>query len=391
MRDVALVPEGHVLDARLRVAAKKPRDAGDPLGDDRVALVRHRRRTLLGAGAERLLHLTDLGPLEVADLGCEALEPGAGQCDRVQQLRVTVARNHLGRDVLAAKPQAAQDRRLDLGAVRRVVAHSAGQRPDRHPLHRPFESPHVAVGLERKAGELHPEGRGLGVHAVRAPDAERVHVLTGPPDERVAIVARPADEDQARLRELEREGRVDHVGGGEAVMHPPARLAHRAGHDVHEGGHVVIRHPLALLDGVDRERGPVAHGRGVVLGHHPLLRERLHNRELHLQPGLELAPFGPDRAHLGTGVAVDHELRIRAASTAAFFALSTPTVATGTPGGIWEIASRASRPPATEVLVVSGTPITGRSVCAATTPGSAAASPAPAMITRRPRRRAFLA
>ena len=40
---------------------------------------------------------------------------------------------------------------------------------------------------------------------------------------------------------------------------------------------------------------------------------------------------------------------------------------------------------------MSGTPITGRSVCAATTPGSAAASPAPAMITRSPRNFAFFA
>ncbi len=80
-----------------------------------------------------------------------------------------------------------------------------------------------------------------------------------------------------------------------------------------------------------------------------------------------------------------------AARTAAFFAESTPTQATGTPGGIWLMASRASSPPATEVFEVSGTPITGRSVWAATTPGSAAASPAPAIITRSPRIWAFLA
>ena len=38
---------------------------------------------------------------------------------------------------------------------------------------------------------------------------------------------------------------------------------------------------------------------------------------------------------------------MRAASTAAFLALSTPTVATGTPGGIWTIESSASRPSST--------------------------------------------
>src|SRR6266545_7134449 len=76
---------------------------------------------------------------------------------------------------------------------------------------------------------------------------------------------------------------------------------------------------------------------------------------------------------------------MRAASSPAFFELSTPTQPTGTPGGIWAIASSASSPSRTLFSDRSGTPITGRSVWAAATPGSAAASPAPAMITLRPR------
>src|SRR5205823_2321975 len=77
--------------------------------------------------------------------------------------------------------------------------------------------------------------------------------------------------------------------------------------------------------------------------------------------------------------------RMRAARTAAFFALSTPTVATGTPGGICTIERSASSPSRTDIEERSGTPITGSSVCAATTPGSAAASPAPQISTFSPR------
>src|SRR5215475_1744591 len=77
--------------------------------------------------------------------------------------------------------------------------------------------------------------------------------------------------------------------------------------------------------------------------------------------------------------------RMRAARIAAFRAPSTETHATGTPGGICAIASSASSPSATLFDERSGTPITGRSLYAATTPGSAAAMPAPAMITRTPR------
>ncbi len=91
--------------------------------------------------------------------------------------------------------------------------------------------------------------------------------------------------------------------------------------------------------------------------------------------------FGLDRILDGIETLILTTLRMRAASTAALRALSTPTQATGTPGGICEIESSASSPPATDVDDVSGTPITGRSLCAATTPGSAAERPAPAMIT----------
>ena len=77
---------------------------------------------------------------------------------------------------------------------------------------------------------------------------------------------------------------------------------------------------------------------------------------------------------------------IRAASTPALRALSRPTAATGTPGGICSTERIASRPPSAERRLESGTPITGRSVWAATTPGSAAERPAPAISTRRPAR-----
>ena len=83
--------------AGLGVAAQEPGQAGDPLGQDRVALVGHRRAALL-AGPERLLELADLGVLEVPDLGREALQGAAGDGDRGEQRRVAVALDDLGRD-----------------------------------------------------------------------------------------------------------------------------------------------------------------------------------------------------------------------------------------------------------------------------------------------------
>src|SRR5262249_50440475 len=62
------------------------------------------------------------------------------------------------------------------------------------------------------------------------------------------------------------------------------------------------------------------------------------------------------------------------------------TVATGTPAGICTVARSASRPLSAEPP--TGTPITGSTVCAATTPARCAAPPAPAISTPIPRRRA---
>ena len=67
----------------------------------------------------------------------------------------------------------------------------------------------------------------------------------------------------------------------------------------------------------------------------------------------------------------------------ALAAASSPTAATGTPEGICTIENSESCPASWGVKI--GSPITGRVVWAASTPGRAAALPAAAMITWSPR------
>src|SRR5215212_1018780 len=162
-------------------------------------------------------------------------------------------------------------------------------------------------------------------------------------------------------------------------MDPSPILADRGSDDVDERGDVVIGGLLPLLDRVDRERRALADAGRVDAGMDAC--QHVHDRELDLEPVVELALLRPHRAHLRARVPIDHTSMIRAAKMAALRAPLTATHATGTPGGICAIASIASSPPATDAELVSGTP----------TPGSAAARPAPAMITFSPRRCAFFA
>ncbi len=80
---------------------------------------------------------------------------------------------------------------------------------------------------------------------------------------------------------------------------------------------------------------------------------------------------------------------ICAASSAAFFAPSMATVATGMPGGICTVDKSASSPSSVEDL--TGTPMTGSVVLAAMAPARCAALPAAAMMAPKPSARAFSA
>src|SRR5262249_38855675 len=228
----------------------------------------------------------------------------------------------------------------------------------------------------------------LGVDAVGAPDAQRVAVLERARDERVAKRRRALDEDRARLDELDRERRVEDVGGREAVVQPAAFVADRRRDDVDERRHVVARRALALGALVDRERRPLPARPRRLLGDRALGGPRVERRKLDLEPRVHAARRRPDGSYCLPRVSGDHALIMRAASTPAFLAPSIATHATGTPGGICTADSSASSPP--RCFPEIGTPTTGRSVWAAAKPGSAADIPAPAMITFSPRMRAFV-
>ena len=223
-----------------RVAAHDARQPADPLGHDRVALVRHRRRALLAA-AERLLDLAHLGAREVADLEREALER------RRRAARARSAARRGGRaggsasSSAPARARAARRRsRSTSGSAAAYVPTAPESLPTRIPSSARATPDAVALELERPAGELEPERRRLGVDAVRAADGERVAVLLGARGDGGERALEPVQDQRARVAELQRERRVDDVGRRQAVVEPAALLAELLGDGVDEGGDVVL-------------------------------------------------------------------------------------------------------------------------------------------------------
>src|SRR6266511_2912296 len=246
--------------------------------------------------------------------------------------------------------------------------------------------PELGPRVER--GELHLEP--AFELALLRPDPG--HRRTGVAvDHAVSLALRQAGQPVASLR----NGRADQARVDALAVLDPAVLLVEAsrprvfGRDPEHGLVPPLREPS---DGRLHQREPRARPLKVRGDVERVEHVRAHNVEVGRAPRLHLH-IG-DRPRVVVGGTADlkaHASRIRAARAAAFCPLSTPTVATGTPGGSCEIASSASRPSSTLRLDRSGTPITGKSVCAATTPGSAAESPAPQINTRSPRPRAVRA
>ena len=214
MADVALVPERLVLERGVGVAAQQPGQPGDPLREDRVALVGHRRRALL-AGPERLLDLADLGVLEVADLGREALQRAADDGDRRQERRVTVALDDLGADRVGVEAEGGEHLRLDLRAEMAVRPDRPGDLAGPDLVDGGRQAHPAALDLERPAGELEPERRRLGMDRVGPAHHHGVGFAASPGDQNGQ---QPVGVEQQPLPgrpQLEREPGIDDVAAGQ--------------------------------------------------------------------------------------------------------------------------------------------------------------------------------
>ena len=211
MRDVALVPERHVLQRRHHIGAHHACKPGDVLRQDRIALVRHRGRALLPFG-EELLGLQHLGALQVTDFGREPLDRSGDHAERRKVHGVSIARDDLGRDRLDGKPHGLGHMRLDARVDLRESADRAGDGAGRDFRPRADQTLLGAEELGIGIGKLEPERGGLGVNAVRAADGGRELVLECALLERGQELVDIGKENIGSAHQLNIPAGVEHIG-----------------------------------------------------------------------------------------------------------------------------------------------------------------------------------
>ena len=220
---------------------------------------------------------------------------------------MTIALEDLGRGRRRLQPEALARHALHLRLDCGVLADRARELADAHAVQRPLDPGAVAVEREGPPGELQAERGRLGMHAVCAPDRERVPMLLGPRDHGGEGTVESLEHERAGFADLQRERGVDDVRRGEPVVEPSSVGAERPGHGVDEGRDVVVRHRLELRNACRRRRRRPDADRGDrFCGHRPEVRPPVERGQLDLEPARELRLLRPDPRHRRTGVASDH-------------------------------------------------------------------------------------
>jgi hypothetical protein len=102
--------------------------------------------------------------------------------------------------------------------------------------------------------------------------------------------------------QLQSQARVEHVGRGQAEMHPPSGRPDRLADRLDERGHVVARDPLELGHPFRGEGRALANGGGVFRRDPAELGPGFDGEDLDLEPVREAGLVGPDGRHLGQPV-----------------------------------------------------------------------------------------
>ena len=110
----------------------------------------------------------------------------------------------------------------------------------------------------------------------------------------------------AGLEHLDGDGRVEKVGGGEALVNPTRGRADIFSNILEERDDIVVRAFLDFADFFDVESSLRADFCGVGFRDRAEFGHRFAGEGLDLEPDFEFSLFGPNGPHFRQGIAFDH-------------------------------------------------------------------------------------
>ena len=304
--DIPLMPQGHVLQGRQRIAAQQAGQSAHIFQLPRVALMRHGRRALL-AGGKRFLDLKNLGALQMAQLGRDPVERAADQRQGREKGGVPVTRDHLGGNGFRHQPQARTnsrfDRRIDIG----IGANRPRDFADRNLAPGLLQAILVAFHLGEPVGDFKTKGNRLGMHAVAAADHDRVPMFPGAAPQHVEQGIQVGQQLVRCLAQLHGKAGINHIRRGQAEVQIASLFADALGHRGDKGNYIVLDLGLDFLHAADIKPGVLSQPRNNRRRDVAALGQGLARQQFDLQPGGKLVLLRPDLAQRRSGVTFDHE------------------------------------------------------------------------------------
>ena len=189
--------------------------------------------------------------------------------------------------------------------------------------------------------QLQAECRWLGVDPMGAAHHGRIPVGHRRRLQDLAQLVKVFSEDAPCLQELQAQGGIDNVAGGQSQVEPPPLGSQALGNGPEEGRDIVtgaleyLLHALVVVPG----RSQALH---VLRGDDPLLGPGLADCQLHLEPFAVLGLVGPDQLHGRPRVAVYH--RPVLGSGWSFNASNSRMTALKSSKGVYALRLSSSRP-----------------------------------------------
>ena len=212
------MPEGDIFHRGDDRHAHQTGQTSEVFGQHGVALMRHCGGAFLTC-REEFLGFQNLGALHMADLDGDILDAAGDHAERGKEHRVTVTRDHLGRDRLGLEAQFLADMLFHGGVD---ICEGADSTRDRacgdfvSGIHK-ARAPAIHLGIETREGQAH--GGGLGMDTMRAADANGVFMLQGAGFQRGQKAVHIGQKDIGGAHQLHIQRGVQNIRGGHALMH----------------------------------------------------------------------------------------------------------------------------------------------------------------------------
>ena len=217
---------------------------------------------------------------------------------------MAITLNDLVRGQLDSEAQLRADLRFQIRGDMRVAADRTRDLAYGDVVRREREPDTVPAKLVEPDRQLEPKGGWLGVHAVGAADGQRPLVLASAPGHDALQDTKLPGNELGRIPRLHSQAGIDNIGGCQAEMDVAGRIPDRLPGGAQKRDHVMVGFAFDLAH-PGQIAGRESDAFHCIRRYAAAACPRLADGDLHREPRPDLRLIGPERAHLGPGIAID--------------------------------------------------------------------------------------